>query len=279
MPLSWVRAVSAAQWKHPWLRQAFQWCARRLRNQDGQIQRGAGKGLWFNPGQANAGYLLGTSEPEVQSALAALLRPGMTVYDVGANVGFLSVIAARLVGPAGRVVCFEPLPDNARQIEYNARLNGFAHVAVRAEALGAADGTARFLLSAEPTWGALASASPKVNGQVNEAAVPVRRLDGAVADAGLPLPEVIKIDVEGAEADVLAGAAATLGEARPILMIELHGTNAAVADALHRLRYRARVLGRATAVVDSPWNAYVIAAPEERAEWVGALDRVCPPRG
>src|SRR5690242_341237 len=101
LPHSWIRTVSRAQWRHPWLKRGFDLVANRIRNQDGTIRQGVGKGLRFNPGASSPGFLLGTTESGVQNALAALLKPGMTVLDVGANVGFLSVIAARLVGPTG----------------------------------------------------------------------------------------------------------------------------------------------------------------------------------
>ena len=265
LPGSWIKAVSRAQWRHPLLKYAFDWCAAMLRNEDAEIQQGVGKGLRFNPGHANAGYVLGTSEPAVQSALKACLRPGMIVYDVGANVGFHTVIAARLVGPSGCVVSFEPLASNARQVEYNARLNGLTHVIVRCEALGATNGEARFLVSAERTLGKLASSDSTVSGKIGEIMVPVWRLDDLLAQGGMPRPDLIKIDVEGAECDVLAGAAKTLRTSRPILMIELHGTNAAVAAALNALEYHPVVLGSADTIIDSPWDAYVIAAPKERS--------------
>ena len=112
MPLSWVKGVSRLQWKHP----ALKWFIHRgqglFRNRTGRIGRGVGKGLLFNVGSCNAGYLLGTTEPEVQEVLATLLRPGMAFYDIGANVGFYSILAARLTGPTGLVISFEPLPLN-----------------------------------------------------------------------------------------------------------------------------------------------------------------------
>lgn len=275
LPVSWIKAVSRAQWRHRWLKRGFNWCAGRFKNQDGEISNGIGKGLRFNPGGSNAGYLLGTSEPGVQAVLAALIKPQMTVYDVGANVGFLSLIASRLVGPNGCVVCFEPLPSNASQIEHNARLNGFMRISVRSEALGAMDGTANFLVSADPTLGKLAMLGSSVPKQAGEITVTVRQLGSLIEEANLPLPHLIKIDVEGAETDVLAGAANCLRKARPLLMIELHGTNAAVSAALKSMDYHAVVLGSRKAIVDSPWNAYVIAAPKEHMGFVQAVDDLC----
>ena len=267
MPRSWIKAVSNTAWKHPAVRRAFEWSARRIRTQEGKIRQGVGKGLLFNPGGSNAGYLLGTSEPGVQRAMLALLRPGMTFFDVGANVGFHSTVACRLIDPSrGHVISFEPLPANADQIELNARLNHFDCVRVMRYALGNHDGEARFLLSDISSRGALETAGRIPSSPAGSATVRIRRLDTLMNEAHLPPPDVMKVDVEGAEADVLAGAHETLMRHRPILMIELHGTNAEVASALDAIGYRASVLGSSGSIAEVPWDAYIIAKPAERAE-------------
>lgn len=275
LPRSWVYKAYGwygrlEWWSHPWLAWAVNSAASRFKHRDGVIQQGIGRGLRLNPGDSTVSYLLGTAEPETQAVLAALVRPGMTVYDVGANVGFFSMIAARLVGPRGYVVCFEPLPINAYQIVHNAALNGFTHVLAREEALGREDGPSRFLVSRGSSHSRLASAG-SVWWPMGELTVTVRRLDFLIAEAGLPKPDLIKIDVEGTEADVLAGAAQTLATARPLLLIELHGTNEPVARLLAEHGYSAAVLGSRARVIESPWNAHVIAVPEERADLASVL--------
>ena len=160
--------------------------------------------LRFNTGRSNAGYLLGTSEPIRSTCARHRGSAGMTFYDVGSNVGFHAMLAARLVGPAGHVICFEPFPDNASQIEYNAGLNWFTHVRVRHEALGNHDGIGRFLTSEEPTWGKLDSAGAEPSRMSGELQVTVRSWIRSWPNL-LP-PDVIKIDVEGGEVDVLSGA-------------------------------------------------------------------------
>jgi FkbM family methyltransferase len=236
----------------------------RFRNRDGTIQQGVGRGLLFNTGSGHAGYVLGTSEPDTQEVFQRHLKPGMTAFDVGANVGFFSIIAARLVGRTGRVISFEPLPQNVRQIQYNARLNKFDHVTVRAEALGRDDGEATFQVSAVSSWGRLAGAGT-VAEQIATMTVPVRRLDSAVQVGGLPPPQFMKIDVEGAEADVLRGAEQTLRTFRPVMMIELHGTNAVVSQVLEALNYEARVVGSDALVTEASWDAKVLCLPREAA--------------
>lgn len=275
LPRSWIKAASHAQWRNPAMKRAFDFFANRIRSTDGVIAQGLGRGLRFNTGRSNAGYLLGTSEPDVQDALATVVRAGLTFYDVGSNVGFHAMIAARLVGPSGHVICFEPFPENANQIEYNARLNGFTNVNVRREALGNHDGSGRFLTSEEPTWGKLDSAGSEPSRMSGELQVAVRSLESVVGETALPVPDVIKIDVEGGEVDVLSGAARILRENRPILLIELHGTNAEVAEALEEFGYRAGVLGSPRTITESPWYAYVIAVPEESNETHPILGLLC----
>ena len=140
----------------------------------------------------------------------------MTVFDVGANVGFLSVILARLVGPGGKVVSLEPLPANAEMIERNARNNGFSQLSVRREAAGAADGPARFLVARETVSSKLASVAQANDPFVGEVEVSVRRLD-SVCDGPEGLPPRLPQDrvPKGQEADVLMYAAATLNSAPP----------------------------------------------------------------
>src|SRR5271170_3173154 len=90
LPMGLVKTISNLQWRHPWFRKAYLLAARSYGGRDDIIQRGPAKGLKFNSGLArNAGFVLGTYEPEVQTLYASLLGPSMTVYDIGANVGFL----------------------------------------------------------------------------------------------------------------------------------------------------------------------------------------------
>ncbi len=263
-----LRFLSHNQHRSPLLRKICAWGASFVKRRDAVILRGAGQGLRFNAAGSHSAFILGSHEPEVQELLAKVLRPGMVYYDVGANVGFFAMIAARLVGPSGHVVCFEPLPENARQIEYNARLNGFANIAVRREALGDSNRTEIFNTSTEPTWGMLSTVGKlpvQANGQIS---VEVRTLDSVCSDGGLPRPDVIQMDVEGAEAEALRGASAMLTSARPLLVIELHQTNAAVAAILDRLGYTYAVLGSSQPVLDVTWDANIVAIPQERLDLI-----------
>jgi len=263
LPRSWVKWISDLRSNHAALESLFGVVAKSVRHWDLEIQDGLGKGLRFNAGGSAASYLVGCWQPHTQVALKAMLREEAIFYDVGANVGYFAVIAARLVGLNGKIVCFEPLAINYRHILHNAALNGFTNIQLIETALGNIDAEASFWLSAQPTWGKLVSAGKVPDKLIGETRVMVRRLDRVIAEAGLPPPQVIKIDVEGAEVDVLAGAIETLRRYRPRLLIELHGTNIAVARMLSDLGYKAVVLGDHAAIVDAHWNADVVAIPSE----------------
>lgn len=273
LPTSWRQRLSylvfnRPGWKNQWLKSQIDRMAKQLRETDATILDGAGKGLRFNVGNSRASYILGTPKPELQKAMQLYMKPGMVVYDIGANVGFQATISARIVGPAGSVLCFEPLPANADQIEYNARLNDFKNVQVRRIALGNVDSQETFLLSDESTWGALSSAAPGVPRQIGEIKVDVRNLDALRARESLPAPDWIKIDVEGAECAVLDGADATIREFRPILVIELHKTNVEIAERLRKLGYFFTSLEGPDPVETAPGNPNVFAVPEEKADLV-----------
>jgi FkbM family methyltransferase len=264
-PTSWIRTAGALRGGSPWIKSMTDWLPALLHNREGRIQKGLGRGLRFNGANSSVGFLLGTHDLEVQQAMAQLLQPGMTVYDIGANVGFTAILAAKQVAPNGRVVCFEPLAANAKQISRNAALNEFRFVEVRQMALGRSDGEAEFFLSASPTWGRLADAgqAPQQNGVLR---VPVRSLDSLAASDHLPAPQFIKMDVEGAEADVLKGGKALLTAARPVMVIELHHTYQAVIDSLQGLDYVVRPLTAAGESASTDGEFQILVYPRERLD-------------
>lgn len=196
-----------------------------LRHRRVPIGRGAARGLTIDAGASNPDYVLGTNEPSVQAALADLLGPGDSFYDVGANIGFLTLVAARLVGTGGAVYAFEPDLANARLVRENATRNDLLQVLVVARAVGEHTGPAQLQLADYPGGHALvgSGAPPDLRGLVPVEAV---ALDDFVAQPGVRPPDVVKIDVEGGEAAVLDGMAATLRAHRPRLLIELDDADA-----------------------------------------------------
>jgi FkbM family methyltransferase len=162
-------------------------------------------------------YWAGTHEQGVQQALLAHLRPGARFWDVGAHCGFFSMLASRLVGAQGEVVSFEPCDENRARLDEAVRLNGAGNVRVIPRAVGASSGTARMRAWAtSTTWSTVApegSGGPLVE-------VQQRTLDECARELGPP--DLIKIDVEGAELGVLEGAKNLIDSLTPRLIIEFH---------------------------------------------------------
>src|SRR4051812_5069661 len=115
LPASLIDASATLRSRYPWLKRTTDWMPNLLRNREHQIQLGLGRGLRFNSGNSAAAFVMGNHDMVVQSVMSRLLEPGMTVYDIGANVGFTAVLAARKVESHGKVICFEPLQANAEQ--------------------------------------------------------------------------------------------------------------------------------------------------------------------
>jgi FkbM family methyltransferase len=274
LPRSWTEQAAELLRSSPLLKRSYDGLTSSFKNRDGVIASGPAKGLRFNAGQSDSRFLLGTFEPALQEILASHLRPNMTFYDVGANVGFLAVLAARLVGNSGQVHCFEPLPANVEQIRHNAGLNGFSQIAVHPAALAQTDSTATFRVSERPTFGALSDSPMAVDKQIATIEVCVRRLDSLFDEGGLKGPDVIKIDIEGSEIDFFAGAEKVIQRHRPLLLIELHGTNKAVAGWLDKLSYDCAVVGGGT-IEQAGWAALAIATPKEQPQTRSAMTAIC----
>lgn len=188
------------------------------------IRGGMGKGLKISLYNASANYWRGTNELPVQRAVVEALRPGHVFYDIGSNVGFFALIAARAVGGAGQVYAFEPAPDTADCLRANVQRNGFRNVTVLEMAVGATAGTAEFFITKHP-------GGPTLKGQDKaldlKKRIPVRveTIDRLIATGRIAPPDVVKIDVEGAELDVLQGMSNTLVRHRPSIIYEVDGKN------------------------------------------------------
>jgi FkbM family methyltransferase len=188
-----------------------------------RIPSGLAKGLWLSIDPRFDSHLLErVYESKVQQLLAAHLKPGDCFFDVGANIGFISLLASQLVGTVGKVFAFEPEPRNARVIRANAEKNNLPQLHLVEAAAWSSSGPLEF--------GRANEASSNVDGQViaisarNPDRIQVRGLaidDFVYRDGGVP-PSFLKIDVEGAEFEVLKGAAEVVKSARPVILCEIH---------------------------------------------------------
>jgi FkbM family methyltransferase len=157
----------------------------------------------------------------VQLALSRHLRPGCVFYDIGANVGFFSLITARLVGPTGMVYSFEPLSENAEAIRQNARINGLENLMVLEAAASETSGLGELFVTEWDGGGTLASPALRPPRSVGSRTVRTVAVDELVDNRELRAPSVVKIDVEGAELDVIRGMQRTLARFGPIILYEV----------------------------------------------------------
>jgi FkbM family methyltransferase len=146
-------------------------------------------------------------EPAESLCLARMLGPGMHVLDVGAHLGYYSLLCARRVGPRGSVLAVEPEPENFRLLQANLLLNDVRNVIARRLAAADARGRAALHLS-DDNFGDHRLQAVAGRRRVD---VETMSLDEALAGA---LPDFVKIDTQGAEPRVLMGMAQTLARAR-----------------------------------------------------------------
>lgn len=210
---------------------------------------GVGDGLVMGTAYASADYADGTNELAVQEAIRDALSPGDVFYDIGANVGFFGLIAARLVGERGAVYAFEPVPEVASEARANATRNGLSVVTVIQAAASDRAGTAGLSVTRHPGGATLseADAGPDAVGTLEVRTV---RIDDLVAAGELRPPNAVKIDVEGVEAQVVDGMRETLSSYRPAVVCELDAPSPealrpkhdSIAAMLRDLAYDVRVL-------------------------------------
>ncbi len=161
---------------------------------------------------ANAFY-----EPTLSTLLFRLLRPGDTFVDVGAHIGYFSLLASKLVGAEGRVIAVEPDDANADRLEMHKQTNGCANIEIFRAVLSDAPGPKTFYVNADNDGGhSLWDPGIHFFNEKSAANPQTRTLDGETLDsiiekAGSPTVKLVKMDTEGAESHIVRGAPATLG--------------------------------------------------------------------
>ena len=173
-----------------------------------------GGGLFDQPLRSAIGRLMMTEGFEVAELafMRGVLRPGDTMIDVGANAGLHCVVAGCAVGPRGRVIAFEPIVREQGLLRHNLALNSLENVSIVPSAVSDKTGSARFAMAED---GALSSLAQNKHPWQRISAwqeVPVTTLDAYVAREHTGPVAFLKIDVEGAEKLVLAGASRLLAD-------------------------------------------------------------------
>jgi FkbM family methyltransferase len=211
--------------------------------------------------------------PELAFA-RAILRPGDIMFDVGANVGIFTLVGARVVGPAGQVHAFEPIPANFDRLTENVQRNGFANVVLNQAAAGPLDGVIQLGLEPdmERTSGKQMSGFFTVGSTQRQVTVPVVKLD-RYAEAHLPDRAIrfIKVDVEGYEPEVLAGLQSLLSAQKvDILMMEV--------DVYSLNRLGTTIGALVDRLVTSGYLLYRLTLPGRLGRWVYKGEPAIPRR-
>ena len=188
-----------------------------------RVKAGPARGLTLvAPLSLGRVYCSGKHEPHVLETLSQVVKPGMVVCDVGSHLGYYTLALARLVGVAGHVYAFEPLPRHVALLRRTLARNRLTQVTVVPQAVGAETGRAileewpnsamtRIVHSGPAPWG------------VRCLEVPMTTLDDwAARTTTLERLDLIKLDVEGQELAALRGATALLSRYRPSLLCEIH---------------------------------------------------------
>ncbi len=199
------------------------------------ILSGPARGIKWSTGAGVADFWVGTYESEKAQLLVRHVKPGGTFYDVGANVGFYTLLASRLIGPAGRVIAFEPSPRNLVFLRRHLRLNNAENVEVLDLAISDSDGVTQFSVDGDPKKSQIAP-----GGDITVQTTTLDRLMGE-----LPLPDLIEMDIEGAEYAALLGAEQLLRKSNPVIFLSTHGQDVhrACCELLRTLGYKLNAIG------------------------------------
>lgn len=167
--------------------------------------------------------MTGAYSSDLIEMMLSRLRRGMTVIDVGANIGAMTVPFAQWVGRDGKVWAFEPDPRQVALLEKNLRRNGYQNVNVVAAALGDGDGPVTLLApDLDERNQGIGTIVPGAGAdKVRREVVPIWRFDSFASRHGIDHADLIKVDIQGAELLFLAGAMTFLQRVKPQLVIEV----------------------------------------------------------
>jgi FkbM family methyltransferase len=167
---------------------------------------------------AHLGYLLGTAESHLQRAIRMCVTAGDMVYDIGANLGYVSLSLAKRVGPNGHVAAFEPVPRNIELFRLNIELNKLRNI--RLIECAASDKSGEAIIRLAENLATASMVWHRNNPAAAEFSIKTIAIDDLVASGDLAHPAFVKIDVEGAEGFVLLGMRRTLADSKPVLFVE-----------------------------------------------------------
>ena len=153
--------------------------------------------------------------------IQSLLKPGMVMIDAGAHRGYYTLLGSGLVGPAGKVISFEPSPRERQWLGLHKKANGRKNIQIEKYALGSREETVEFFVSLDNQTGCNSLKYPKGVKYSFPMKVPMTTLDKYFSRSGETRLDFLKVDVEGAERDLLIGGSDCLRKTRPWIVCEL----------------------------------------------------------
>ena len=216
-------------------------------------------------------------EPEVSRFIRRALRPGMVVFDVGANIGHFTLLAAKRVGAAGQVHAFEPAKSECDKLAANVALNGFGNVVVNRVAVCEQSGQVALQTLTDGLGLYNTLGRPFRSGEFASVMVPCTSLDDYVRERQIGRVDLIKIDIEGAEINALTGAAQLLSrDDAPVIVCEFSDPAATgMGHSTRELRREIEALGFRIFRYEMQSGALVEEPPRE---WYDYDNLVCAKR-
>lgn len=219
----------------------------------------------LNPQETH--YWLGFQELDVQRLFARVVKKNFIVYDIGAYLGFYSLLSGRLAGLSGRVYAFEPLPRNVERLKFHILLNGMQDtVFCIPKAVADKTGKALYRDLDRDDYARFVDVESREDNHLTKAGTIVETisLDEFVFRENHLAPNLIKIDVEGGELKVLLGAQLLLKECKPVIICELHSSYVSPVEVykeLTHLGYRLKdSKGRVMSLI--PKQGHIVAWPK-----------------
>lgn len=185
------------------------------KNTEIRILRGPLKGKHWLVRSARPAFWLGIYEPEMQRVFDKELKLGDVVYDIGANVGYYSLLSSKLVGPYGRVYCFEPDESNVDFLKRHIQMNNAYNCIVQEVAVGRTTGQTYFKVEENCALG-------HVTDEITNTRVDIVSIDELVNSGMISPPNLIKCDIQGNEYDAMLGASKTISTYRPKILLSTH---------------------------------------------------------
>jgi len=166
--------------------------------------------------------LFNTHEPLNTKLFAQNLKEGMICFDIGANIGYYTLLESKIVGDTGRIIAIEPSPINFKQLQKNIENEKAKNVELYQMAGGDENGTLKFLLDPHSNLSRIITKeeSEKISGNIID--VPVKKLDFFLDELSIKSLDLIRMDVEGFEFNILEGMKNSIKKFRPMIQMEVH---------------------------------------------------------